>query len=108
MASALHKELYLIQMGSLVRIQPLENGSPSGPSLAIDLRSCTVGAMESSVPLSQERNAQRIYGIIGLQQLAGGAAIAVITGAKQALFYSTLISQLLRYPVFLFGSLART
>lgn len=85
MASDLHTDLVLHQFGNLVRIQPLKGGQPDGAALAIELKSCTVGFMESSVPLSKEKGSQKIFGIIGLQQLAGGSAIAIITGAKQVL-----------------------
>ena len=83
MADVLHKDLLLHQIGNLVRIQPLKDGSSDGPALAIELKSHTVGLMEGSVPLSKEKGSQKIYGIIGLQKLVEGSAIAVITGAKQ-------------------------
>ena len=83
MASELHTDLVLHQFGNLVRVQPQKNGNPDGPALAIELKSGTVGFMDSSVPLSKEKGSRKIFGIIGLQQLAGGSAIAVITGAKQ-------------------------
>ena len=83
MASQLHTDLVLHQFGNLIRIQPLKETKPDGPALAIELKSCTVGFMDSSVPMTQEKGSRKIYGIIGLQQLAGGSAIAVITGAKQ-------------------------
>jgi hypothetical protein len=83
MASYLHQEMYLQQLASLVRIQGSENGQPSGPALAIDLKSGNIGVVDGSRPLAQEEGAQKIYGVIGLQQLVAGFALAVVTSVKQ-------------------------
>lgn len=90
MAASLHREMLLHQMGNLVRIQPLKDNKAEGPALAIELTSCTVGLMDSSVPVHQEKGSLKIFGIIGLQPLAEGSAIAVITGAKQVRLYFSL------------------
>lgn len=78
-APKLHEELYLHQLGNLVRIQPAEGG----PALTIELKSCTIGLSDASLPLQSESSVQRIYGVIGLQALIGGSALAVITGIKE-------------------------
>jgi len=86
MASYLHQEMYLQQLASLVRIQGFENGQPAGSALAIDLKSGNVGVVDGSRPLAQERGAKKVYGVIGLHQLAAGFALAVVTSVKQAGF----------------------
>jgi hypothetical protein len=98
MASQLHQEMYLHQLSSLVRIQAVEMGQPAGPALAIDLKSGNVGVMEGSLPLAQERGAKRIYGVIGLQKLASGFALAVVTSVGQV-DISCLFSQPVAHPI---------
>jgi len=83
MASYLHQEMYLQQLAGLIRVQGCENGQPSGPALAIDLKSGSVGTVDASRPLAEESGARRVYGVIGLQQLAAGYALAVVTAVKQ-------------------------
>lgn len=78
-----HKDLYLHQLGNLVRIQPFLEGDSAAPALTIELKSGSVGLSEASVPLSKESGAHRIFGVIGLQPLLGGSALAIITGARK-------------------------
>ena len=79
----LYQELYLHQLGNLVRVQAYEEGRPTGQALTFELKNCAIGQSEASKPLNEEKGAKRIYGIIGLQQLLGGSALAVITGVKE-------------------------
>ena len=79
----LYQELYLHQLGNLVRVQAYEEGRPTGQALTFELKNCAIGQSEASKPLIEEKGAKRIYGIIGLQQLLGGSALAVITGVKE-------------------------
>ena len=83
MASKLHQELYLHQLGGLVRIQGCEDGRASGPALAVDLKTGSVGTVDGSRPLVQDSDVKKIFGIIGLQKLAAVYALAVVTSVRQ-------------------------
>lgn len=76
-------DLYLHQLGSLVRIQATFDDQLSGPMLTIELGSGSVGLSEASIQLQKETSVKQIFGLIGLQRLVGGSALAVITGVKE-------------------------
>ena len=84
-----HQDMYLHQLGNLIRIQATIDGQASGPMLAIELGTGSIGLSEASVQLQQELGAKQIFGLIGIQRLIGGSALAIITGVRQVCFSFT-------------------
>ena len=82
-ASGIYSQLHLQRVGSLVLIQPSQDGKVAGPSLTVELNTGTVGLTEHSMPLQGQKGCISIHGVIGLLKLKQSSALAVITGAKQ-------------------------
>ena len=85
MALPTNKTMYLHRLGDLVRIQLFQNAKPDPDMLTIELTSGACSLSTSSKALNEERGAEKILGVFGLQKLVNGYALALITGVKQVL-----------------------
>lgn len=72
--------LRLQRLGTIVVVQPLWDGEVAGPSLTCDLETGTLALAEHP---RIEKDYAVVHGVLGLERLEAGPALAVITGAEE-------------------------